>query len=66
MVLLFSLTARPHHLRFHPDGYWEQSGGLFGRSDRHGPAWRWFTRKTRVRAECARLAPLRNLDPPGE
>ena len=66
MVLLFSLTARPHHLRFHPDGYWEQTGGLFGRSDRHGPTWHWFTRKTRVQAECARLAPLRNLDPPGE
>lgn len=66
LVLLFSLTARPHRLQFHPEGYWEQSGGLFGRSDRSGPKARWFTRKARVQAECARLAALRNLDPPSD
>lgn len=61
MVFVFSLTARPHRLYFHPEGYWEQSGGLFGRSDRSGPRLRFFTRKGRVQAERARLSGLRNL-----
>ncbi len=64
-LMLFSLTTRPHRMQFHPDGYWEQTGGLFGRSDRSGPRLRQFTLQSRVRAECARLASVRDLGQPG-
>ena len=63
-LMVFDLTTRPHRMQFHPDGYWEQAGGLFGRSDRSGPRFRWFTLQSRVAAECARLASVRDLDPP--
>ncbi len=64
-LMLFALNARPHRMQFHPDGYWEQTGGLFGRSDRSGPRMQLNTQHGRVRAECARLASVRNLGPPG-
>lgn len=65
LLMLFSLSLRPHRMQFHPDGYWEQTGGLFGRSDRSGPQMRLFSLQSRVQAECARLASVRVLDPPG-
>jgi O-antigen biosynthesis protein len=64
-LMLFSLNARPHRMQFHPEGYWEQAGGLLGRSDRSGPRLRLFTLHSRVQAECARLASVRDLGPPG-
>ena len=33
-LYIFSRTALFHRVRFHPDGFWEQSGGLFGRANR--------------------------------
>ncbi|MCV2876028.1 glycosyltransferase [Rhodobacteraceae bacterium XHP0102] len=39
-LFLFHPTILPHQVRFHPDGYWEQVGGLFGPSDRNQA---WFT-----------------------
>lgn len=60
-LFLFSPTARPHRMRFRPDGIWEQRGGLFGRSDRHGPHLRLHRFCTRVARERARLAPVRPM-----
>lgn len=58
-VILLSPTPRAHRHRLHPDGYWEQSGGLFGPSDRTQPRLRWWRFAARIAAECARIAPLR-------
>lgn len=61
-VLCLSPTARPHRMRFAEGGYWEQSGGLFGRSDRTGPRLRWRSFARRVRDEAVRLARVRPID----
>lgn len=56
MIFRFSPTALSHRLWFHPDGYWEQSGGLFGRSDRDQPWFRWYGFQRRVAEERARVS----------
>jgi len=61
-VLCLSPTARPHWHRLHPDGFWLQEGGLFGRALRQGPRLRLWTFARRVAAERARLAGCRPLD----
>lgn len=58
-VFRFSPTALFHRMRFHADGFWEQTGGQFGRSDRDQPALRMATLRRRVRAETARLSRVR-------
>lgn len=58
-LLLFSPTARPHRVRFHPGGWWEQTGGLFGRAERDEPAFRFASFRVRVAQEWARVAPTR-------
>ncbi len=65
IVTLFclSLTARPHWLRFTPQGYWLQTGGIFGRSLRDGPVFRLATLRARVAEETARWAALRPIAP---
>ncbi len=62
-VLRFSPTAAYHRMRFHPDGYWEQWGGVWGRSDRAGPILQRSTPRQRLKAECARLASVRPVHP---
>ncbi|MBI1217258.1 MAG: glycosyltransferase [Rhodobacteraceae bacterium] len=54
-VLNLGPTARPHHARFRPEGYWEQTGGLFGRADRAGPRFALWLFSRRVRHEIARI-----------
>ena len=52
-LFLFSPTTLYHHLRFTPDGYWLQTGGLFGKSlrtDRPFRLWRFSRRLARERA----------------
>lgn len=58
-LILLSPTARPHRHRYTEAGFWEQSGGLFGPSDRSQPRFRWWGFATRVAAECRRIAPFR-------
>lgn len=55
----FSPTALRHRHRFHPDGYWEQWGGLFGPADRGEPAFRPTLFRARLRRECRHWAELR-------
>ncbi|MBV7411038.1 glycosyltransferase family 2 protein [Maritimibacter sp. DP1N21-5] len=59
-VFSFSPTARAHRVQFHPDGYWLQRGGIFGRSDRSQPPFRWQSFGKRLLEEKARVAKLRN------
>ena len=49
-VIRLSPTALFHRLRYLPDGYWLQTGGLFGKSLRTDPLWRFW----RFSARCAR------------
>ncbi|SDW17402.1 glycosyltransferase family 2 protein [Roseicitreum antarcticum] len=58
-LLCLSPTWRPHRHVFHPDGYWLQTGGLWGRSDRATPVPLRQTLRTRTAIEVARLRPLR-------
>ena len=62
-VLRLSPTALYHRVRFTAEGYWEQVGGLFGRSDRDQPVFTLWRFSRRVRAESARWGRLRGLNP---
>ncbi len=55
-VFLLTPTARPHKLSFQPEGYWLQTGGIFGQSTRQGPRFRLISFRKRVAEETARLA----------
>jgi GT2 family glycosyltransferase len=61
IVTLIRLTpnARYHHVQFREPGYWEQTGGLFGRSERHQRLFSFWTLRGRVRAETRRVAMVR-------
>jgi hypothetical protein len=60
-LFLFATGARAHWHGFTDGGWWEQTGGLWGRSDRSAPrVARWAT-DTRTDAETQRIAPYRPL-----
>ena len=61
-VFLFSRTTLYHKRWFHPDGFWVQSGGVFGKSYRSDPLFRRFNYDARVKREVADLAQTRELD----
>jgi O-antigen biosynthesis protein len=50
-LFLFSPTTLYHRVRFHPGGYWLQTGGLFGRSLRTDPLFRPWRFHSRCRRE---------------
>ena len=60
-LFLFSRSSLFHRVRFHEDGYWEQRGGLFGRSDRSQPLFRVTSFRRRLKAEKLRVAEQRRL-----
>ncbi|MHC0052095.1 glycosyltransferase family 2 protein [Actibacterium sp. D379-3] len=60
-LFLFSPTALFHRMRFDPGGYWEQRGGLFGRSDRKAPLFRYMRFAARVCLEIERLSTVRPI-----
>lgn len=62
-LFLYSKTARPHRVRFSSDGFWEQSGGQFGRSVRVGRRFIPANRAKRHKLELKRLARVRDIDP---
>lgn len=61
-LFLFGPSARYHRMRFDPAGFWQQNGGLFGRSDRAAPLLQIGGFRTRLAREAGRLAGLRRLD----
>ena len=60
-VFSFSLTTFRHRVVFSPFGAWVQTGGLFGRSDRNDPAFRWCKFADRRKMEIRRVAKARGL-----
>ncbi|MEX0283968.1 MAG: glycosyltransferase family 2 protein [Paracoccaceae bacterium] len=58
-VMRFSRTARYHKVAFTDQGVWEQTGGLFGKSVRNQPAFRFWRFHNRVEAETDRVHHLR-------
>ena len=56
-----SPTTLRHRNRFTDAGYWEQTGGLFGPSDRSQPWFRWCTFANRVKEECHRVEMQRGI-----
>jgi GT2 family glycosyltransferase len=60
-VIRLSPTALYHRVRFTDAGYWDQSGGLYGRSDRADPLVAFWRFGKRVRRETATVAELRGL-----
>lgn len=61
-LFLFGPSPRYHKLRFRTGGYWEQNGGLFGRSERSGPLFRLTGFSARLRQEIARVAAVRGIN----
>lgn len=61
-LILLSPTARPHRMRFDPHGFWEQAGGLWGRSDRDAPTFAAWSFHSRIKREIARLSRCRPID----
>lgn len=60
-LILLSPTALYHRVRFTPDGYWEQSGGIFGKSDRAQRLMSFWTFQRRIHAETDRVGIIRGL-----
>ena len=58
-LFVFDPTPRKHKVTFTPDGWWEQTGGLFGPSDRTGRRLQPWRFADRVAAERARIGTLR-------
>lgn len=60
-LMVFSPTTLYHRVRMRPEGFWEQTGGLWGRSDRTGPLIQLVTAKKRLRREMNRTAAQRGI-----
>lgn len=58
-LYLFSTTALFHHIRFMPEGYWLQTGGIFGRSRRSGPLFKLYRLAARAKIEASRVSRTR-------
>jgi len=63
-VFLFDPTPRAHKVRFTEGGWWEQRGGLYGRSDRKSSRFQLWSAKTRLSEELRRIAATRFADDP--
>lgn len=55
-VYRLSPTALFHHVRFHKAGFWEQTGGIFGKANRREPLWQWARFRKRAGQERMRVA----------
>ncbi|MGJ8582810.1 MAG: glycosyltransferase family 2 protein [Marinosulfonomonas sp.] len=58
-LFLFSRTSLYHRLRYHPDGYWLQTGGVYGKARRNEPVFRRCSLAARTRRETGRVSPVR-------
>lgn len=58
-LYLFSRTALYHTVRYNADGFWQQSGGLFGRSERRGTFFRIRSFRSRLKREIERTRRVR-------
>ena len=58
-LYLFSPDTRFHHVRFDEAGFWEQSGGQLGKSERHQPLFQLISFRKRLLKEQNRVAHAR-------
>ena len=58
-LVLLSPTALYHHVRFDNAGFWEQIGGIFGRSDRSDRLFKAYRFGARVKREVQLIRELR-------
>ncbi len=59
-LFVFSLSALFHQRSFHTSGYWVQSGGIFGKSDRDDRIFRFYTAQSRMRRELDEIRKYRS------
>ncbi len=64
IVTALTLARSPAFMQvdFSPFGYWQHRGGQFGKSGRSEPFLRRASKKSKARAECKRLKPIRPVD----
>lgn len=62
-LLCLSPTLRAHRMQFTDDGFWLQTGGVFGRADRSTPRFRLSTLGRRLQQETSRLSEVRPTSP---
>ncbi len=60
-VFSFSLTPFRHRVRYLAPGYWLQTGGLFGKSDRSDSGFKWCRFVDRRNREIRRVALVRGI-----
>ncbi|MEY8097606.1 glycosyltransferase family 2 protein [Falsihalocynthiibacter sp. S25ZX9] len=53
-LVVLSPTSLFHRITFTEDGFWEQNGGIFGKSNRNQPYFQIYGFRSRVRDEVAR------------
>jgi GT2 family glycosyltransferase len=63
-LFLFEPTPRAHKVAFVDGGWWEQTGGLYGRSDRKAPRIQPWRARSRLFDEFRRIAATRFVDDP--
>ena len=63
-LIVLARGLRPHRHTFTDKGWWDQSGGRFGRAFRTGERFDWRTAPAREAAETARLAQFRPVSSP--
>lgn len=60
-IVILSPTLLFHRIRFLSDGFWEQTGGIFGKSSRNQPLFQFYSFKSRVKEEMSRNDLFRKL-----
>ena len=60
-VFRLSLSTMFHRMRFCPEGYWLQSGGIFGRAERKSTIFRKSSLIVRAESELTRLKEVRPI-----
>ena len=60
-LFVFSPTIRRHSIRFTPQGYWLQRGGLFGASKRDQRVIRFWNFSSRLQAEVENVTNFRQI-----
>lgn len=65
-LFAFEPTPRKHRVQFTDGGWWEQTGGLFGPSDRSGPRVQFTSFRARITAEVRRISATRCIQVPGD
>ena len=58
-VICLGPTPRAHRMQFTDQGFWMQSGGVYGRSVRQGPRLRLTSFRARIAEEMSRIARYR-------